>query len=244
MQIFIQINICINHFINSNEIYKVLQGMKNIAVYLLMCIYMTTDMSAQSSKSFLALGDSYTIGESVPIFESFPYQTLRMLREAGVKINAPEIVAKTGWTSDELLLGIENSVLLKKYDYVTLLIGVNNQYRGRNITEFKDQFKILLKKAIAYSGGKLKNVVVLSIPDWGVSPFAQGRDRNKIATEIDAFNLLIKQISSEAGVRFLNITNGTREATNDPSLLAHDKLHPSGKEYKRWADRLSKMFLE
>ncbi len=199
---------------------------------------------AQNSKTYLALGDSYTIGESVPIYESFPYQTVRMLREKGVKINAPEIVAKTGWTTDELISGVQNSVLQKKYDLVTLLIGVNNQYRGRSVDEFCKQYLALLKKAIDFAGGNKKNVFVLSIPDWGVSPFAEGRDRNKIASEIDAFNKLKEQITRDVGVKFLNITDGTREATTDSALLARDKLHPSGKEYKRWAEKITKFYLE
>ncbi len=217
---------------------------KSIILFFIFYTNLYTESNAQMPKSYLALGDSYTIGESVPIFESFPYQTVKIFRNNGLKIQAAEIVAKTGWTTDELLSGIENSALQKKYDFVTLLIGVNNQYRGKSIEEFASQFKILLDKAIAFAGGNKKKLVVLSIPDWGVSPFAEGKDRKKIALEIDAYNLLKQQITLEAGVRFINITEGTREAASDPSLLAKDKLHPSGKDYKRWADKVVKCFSE
>lgn len=196
-------------------------------------------LSGQKNMTYLALGDSYTIGEGVPVFDNFPYQTVKLLRQKGLKIHAPEIVAKTGWTTDELIAGIENNYTLnEKYDLVTLLIGVNNQYRGRDIEEYKVQFNQLLNKAIKYAGGKKSNVIVLSIPDWGVTPFAEGKNMSKIASEIDKYNAAQEKITREAGVVFISITQGTREAKNDASLLAKDKLHPSGKEYQRWAQKI------
>jgi len=210
---------------------------KNISLM----IFFTTMVSlsfGQKAKSYLALGDSYTIGESVPIYESFPYQTVKQLRLKGLYYHAPEIVAKTGWTTDELTAGINNSKLLKKYDFVTLLIGVNNQYRGRTAKEFATQFREILKTAITFANGKKENVVVLSIPDWAYTPFASSRDTAKISKEIDEFNALKKEITNNAGVTFIDITAGTREGLEKPTLVAKDKLHPSGDEYARWAEKI------
>ena len=199
---------------------------------------------AQKTISYLALGDSYTIGESVPIYENFPYQTVQLLRAKGLQVQAPEIVARTGWTTDELMAGIEKTTLLKEYDLVSLLIGVNNQYRGRSLQEFGEQFEMLLNKAISFAGGKKEHVFVISIPDWGATPFAAGRDRKKIEEEINAFNALKKKITVEKGISFIEITEGSRAATNDENLVAKDKLHPSGKEYAKWAEKLSVAILD
>jgi lysophospholipase L1-like esterase len=216
--------------------------LKIIIVGAIAGIFLNYSLSGQKNLTFLALGDSYTIGEGVPVFDNFPYQAVKLLRQKGIKINAPEIVAKTGWTTDELINGIENYQLLKKYDLVTLLIGVNNQYRGRNVDEYGIQYKKLLDSAVKFAGGKKERVLVLSIPDWGVTPFAEGKDRSKIATEIDRYNAVKEKITKEAGVVFISITEGTREASGDISLLAKDKLHPSGKEYKRWAEKIVQLF--
>jgi lysophospholipase L1-like esterase len=199
-----------------------------------------TAASQEKTLSFLALGDSYTIGESVPIYENFPYQTVQLLRKNGMWVQAPEIVAKTGWTTDELNAGINKTILSGQYDIVTLLIGVNNQYRGRSAEAYGQEFEELLKRAIAFAGGMHRHVYVLSIPDWGATPFAEGRDRKKIESEIDQFNQINKEISSKyTGVTYIDITPGTREAISDTSLVAKDKLHPSGKDYHRWAVQLS-----
>jgi lysophospholipase L1-like esterase len=191
--------------------------------------------------TYLALGDSYTIGESVPIYESFPYQTVQLLRHAGQNFHAAEIVAKTGWTTDELFNNITHTKLQSPYDFVSLLIGVNNQYRGRQADEYKTQFTELLQQAIAFAGNKPSHVIVLSIPDWGATPFAAGRDTSKIAAEIDAYNAANKSIAEKYKVHYIDITPGTREAATDDTLLATDKLHPSGKEYARWAKRLAEV---
>lgn len=188
--------------------------------------------------TYLALGDSYTIGEQVPVYESFPYQTLELLRRANVEIHAPEIVAKTGFTTDELLQLIGSKKFLSKYDFVSLLIGVNNQYRGRDVDNFKDEFSILLNKAIAFAG-TADRVVVLSIPDWGVTPFAAERDIAVIAQQIDAFNEVCKVASVNRGCHFIDITTEQRINGNKPEYLAGDQLHPSGKEYAHWAEKLS-----
>lgn len=211
--------------------------------FLIIFMSMQTVLFAQKQLSYLALGDSYTIGESVPVYENFPYQTVQLLRSKGLKVLAPEIVAKTGWTTDELMAGIEKTKLLQEYNFVSLLIGVNNQYRGRSLEEYGQQFKILLSKAIYFAGGKKEHVFVISIPDWGATPFAEGRDRKKIAEEIDAFNRLKKKITLESNIQFIEITEGSRDAETDASLVAKDKLHPSGKEYAKWARKLAEAIL-
>ena len=194
---------------------------------------------SDKSYTFLALGDSYTIGESVSANDNFPNQVVQLLRKVGFDFRTPEIIAKTGWTTDELLAAIHNQNLLVKYDFVTLLIGVNNQYRGRTVDNYKTEFENLLKQAIQFADDNKNHVIVLSIPDWGVTPFAEGRDRQQISNEIDNYNAANKQIAERYGVQYLDITPWTREAATGISLLANDGLHPSGKEYKRWAEKLS-----
>lgn len=195
---------------------------------------------------YLALGDSYTIGQSVPAAENFPTQATNILKQSLQGMQAARIIAKTGWTTDELEAGIvsaqNESPLRSSYDFVTLLIGVNNQYRGRTIENYKPEFEDLLKKAIRYAGNRPERVIVLSIPDWGVTPFASGRDREKIAREIDAYNAANRQIAEQYHTHYFDITPWTREAASDPTLLAPDGLHPSGKEYKRWAEKIAAYF--
>ncbi|WP_343745257.1 SGNH/GDSL hydrolase family protein [Chitinophaga sp.] len=189
--------------------------------------------------SFLALGDSYTIGESVAETERFPAQTVRLLRQKGIAVNDAKIVATTGWTTDELEKGIREARITGTFDLVTLLIGVNNQYRGRSLEEYREQFTQLLQQAIDFAGHQPSHVIVLSIPDWGVTPFAADRDRAAIAREIDAFNTAAKDIAAAHGAHWLDITPYTREAARDTSLVAADGLHPSGKDYARWAADLA-----
>ena len=197
-----------------------------------------------SVANYLALGDSYTIGEQVSIFESFPYQLVQLLRAEGKYFSAPEIVAKTGWTTDELQQGINSTRLLPRYDLVTLLIGVNNQYRGRTADNYEVEFLNLLDQAIRFAGNQPGNVVVLSIPDWGVTPFAAGRNREAIRKEIDDFNRINREKSMLLKVHYADITAGTREASTDLSLLANDGLHPSGKDYGRWAKMVMERFIK
>ena len=191
------------------------------------------------AKTFLALGDSYTIGQNVPSNDNFPNQTVQLLKSSGYDFKPAEIVATTGWTTDELQNNINSYTFTPPYDIVTLLIGVNNQYRGRPVDTYKPEFENLLKQAIQFAGGKANHVFVLSIPDWGVTPFASGRDRDQIAREIDEYNAANKNISEIYKVNYNDITPWTREAANDLSLVASDGLHPSAKEYKRWAEKLS-----
>ena len=201
------------------------------------CPLQMTDQ--KKAYSYLALGDSYTIGQSVLASENFPNQTVQLMTQLGYKFKSPEIVATTGWTTDELQNNINNHIFTPPYDIVTLLIGVNNQYRGRAVDTYKPEFENLLKQAIQFAGGKADHVIVLSIPDWGVTPFAAGRDRDQIAREIDEYNAANKLISENYKVNYIDITPWTREAANDFSLLAADGLHPSAKEYKRWSEKLA-----
>lgn len=195
--------------------------------------------------NYLALGDSYTIGEQVLPAENFPSQAAAMMMTESCSVNT-RIIAVTGWTTDELDKGIkaseEEEPLLKSYDFVSLLIGVNNQYRGRSAEDYRPEFEELLKKAIQFANNRPDRVVVLSIPDWGVTPFAEGRDRAQIAEEINTYNAANRQIALKHNVHYIDITPWTREAATDRSLLAADGLHPSGKEYRRWAEQVSRFF--
>ena len=186
----------------------------------------------------LCLGDSYTIGEMVLSTENFPNQTVNLLRQSGHEFENPEIVARTGWTTDELQAAIKQHRFQDPYDFVTLLIGVNNQYRGEAVEDYKPQFELLLKQAITFAKGKNDHVIVLSIPDWSVTPFAKDRDRNKIAAEIDNYNQANKNIALAYHVHYIDITPGTKEAIHDKTLIAPDSLHPSAKEYERWAEKI------
>jgi lysophospholipase L1-like esterase len=183
---------------------------------------------------YLALGDSYTIGESVAVAERFPNQLARVLRAKGLAIAEPEIIAKTGWTTDELSAAIDKAAPHGPYALVTLLIGVNNQYRGRDAEQYRGEFRALLKRAIGFAGGNAQHVVVVSIPDWGVTPFASGRDRAKIGREIDAFNAINRDETQRAGARYADVTPASRHASTEPVLVAPDGLHPSGAMYARW----------
>ena len=197
---------------------------------------------------YLALGDSYTIGEQVLPEENFPNQTVSLLNKTaggvenhrqGYSFTHPEIIATTGWTTDELDAAIDAAGISKEYDLVSLLIGVNNQYRGRTLNNFVIEFEHLLQRAIQFAGNKAGHVVVLSIPDWGVTPFAEGRDRKKIAEEIDAFNLVCKTAAKKFNTHFIDITIAQRSDGQNEEFLAADKLHPSGKEYAKWAAKLA-----
>lgn len=193
--------------------------------------------------SYLALGDSYTIGESIPLQKSFPYQTIQILRKKEYKFSAPEIIAKTGWTTGELQSALNNSTLLPKYDFVTLLIGVNNQYRGGNVVEYKEQFEELLKKAIELTNGKKEHVVVVSIPDYSLTPFAKSMDAEKVSKEIEMFNGVNKALSIQYKVQYVDITPASKDAGNHYSFIAQDGLHPSEKEYAQWAEKIADVII-
>lgn len=190
---------------------------------------------------YLALGDSYTIGEAEPLSVSFPYQLTDTLKGLGFKAQSPLIIATTGWTTSDLINAItEHTPLQDNYDFVTLLIGVNDQYQGKSQTTYRSNFIQLLHTAIAYAKGDKTRVFVLSIPDYGVTPFAAGEDAT-IGPEIDAFNAINLQESNNAGVNYLNITGISREAATNPTLIAPDGLHPSASMYAQWVAQLFPM---
>ena len=192
-----------------------------------------------TGKTYLALGDSYTIGQSVSAGERFPNQTKDILKLQNITVASPQIIATTGWTTRNLIDALNANPPQNNFGVVSLLIGVNNQYQHKNIDEYKTEFTELLNRSIQYAAGKPTHVFVLSIPDYSVTPFAAGADTATIAREIDQFNAANKTISLQLGVNYLDITPISREAKNDPSLIAGDGLHPSGKQYKRWADLLA-----
>ena len=217
--------------------------------YYLLCaalffswVLQASELHVDPPSSFLALGDSYTIGESVEVAMRWPNQLVAALNRSGLEFEQPQIVAKTGWTTDELLAALDQASLKESYDYVSLLIGVNNQYRGRSVTSFEPEFKVLLERAISYSNRKANGVFVVSIPDWGVMPFAEGRDARKIALEIDTFNKSIERICKIYGVRFFDITEISRKASETPSFVASDGLHPSGEMYAAWVNEVRSFF--
>jgi lysophospholipase L1-like esterase len=190
------------------------------------------------------LGDSYTIGEGVPLYESYPYQTVQLLRRGGKSFNAPEIIAKTGWTTSELASLTDHTLLSLPYNIVSLLIGVNNQYRGLSIARYATEFEELVTRCISFTADKPGSVFVLSVPDWGLSPFANGLNRQNISEEIKEYNSINREISRKHAVSYVDITTGSPETIADTSYFAADGLHPSGKAYKRWAGILSEAILK
>jgi lysophospholipase L1-like esterase len=193
--------------------------------------------------TYLALGDSYTIGELVSMEQNFPFQTVQLLRAKGIDIADPVIIATTGWTTDELAAAIRERNIQETFSWVTLLIGVNNQYRGKSLENYKEEFTSLLNQAISFAAGNAQHVIVLSIPDWGVTPFAHDRNSEQIAKEIDAYNQAKEKITLAHGCQFIEITESTRTNGTNPEFLTEDGLHPSVKEYAVWAGRVSKCIL-
>jgi len=187
--------------------------------------------------TFLALGDSYTIGEGVDEADRWPVQLVARLGANGVAVEAPRIVATTGWTTDELSAAMDAATLDNRYDLVTLLIGVNNQYRGRATAEYREQFVALLRRAVAFAGDP-RRVVVVSIPDWGVTAFAEGRDRAAIARDIDAFNAIAREETLREQARWADVTPASRAAGAKPDMLVDDGLHPSGRQYAAWLEAI------
>jgi len=199
---------------------------------------MPENLSYHSKISFLALGDSYTIGEGVMESECWPVQLADTLKKRGYVMDAPQIIAKTGWTTTELIAELKSINLTESFAIVSLLIGVNNQYRGASINNYRAEFEYLLQRAIIFAENQPTRVIVFSIPDWGVTPYAENRDRLKIRSEIEAFNVCNRKSTLDAGAKYIDITDISQEAATDPSLLAADKLHPSGKMYRRWVKRI------
>jgi lysophospholipase L1-like esterase len=196
----------------------------------------TAPVLSPRSIRYLALGDSYTIGQSVAENERWPNQLAAALSGKGVQTEVT-IIARTGWTTDELWRGIQADPPQGTYDLVSLLIGVNDQYRGSDIEEYREQFRFLLGKSIEYAGGDGNRVIVLSIPDWSVTRFATGGRVDVISKEIGLFNTVNREETESAGAHYVDITPISQQAYNDSSLIAFDGLHPSGKMYKLWVEK-------
>ena len=227
----------------SLELAKLMSS--NFSFFLLVCITMSLSQFSQAQQktlSYLALGDSYTIGEGVELSDRYPMQLVQEWNRTAKKpFASPLIIAKTGWTVDELEAGIQATpTAAEGYDLVTLLIGVNNQYRGRSVESFAVDFEKMLQRAISFARGKKKRVVVLSIPDWGVTPFAisKGVDPAQVAAGIDAYNETKKAICAKNGVKFIDITTEYRLAGALPEGVVADELHPSSLIYKKWMEKL------
>lgn len=186
--------------------------------------------------SYLALGDSYTIGESVPLDQNWPHQLVRRLRTENIQVSEPQIIAVTGWTTDELQAGIAKENPQGPFGMVSLLIGVNNQYRGYKISQYKEEFAALLQQAIDFAGGDKRRVFVVAIPDYGVTPFGQKKEPERIDNELRIYNALAAQHCESLGIPFIDIFEVSKEALNNPVMSATDNLHPSAKMYSRWVD--------
>lgn len=214
--------------------------MRILLVSFLVIILAACTTTHKKEISYLALGDSYTIGESVDPSLRWPVQLADELRKEGFDVSSPKIIAKTGWTTDELLAAMDTATFKPPYHLVSVLTGVNNQYRGRDTANYRHELEIVLDRAVYLAGGKKERVFIVSIPDWGVMPFAieNGRDPERIAREIELFNQVKKEVSSEKGLKYINITDISREVFSKPEYIADDGLHPSAEMYTAWVQRI------
>lgn len=196
------------------------------------------DREYEMNYSYLALGDSYTIGEGVAEAERWPVQLTANLRDRGYKVAPPKIIAQTGWTSRNLFKAMEKELsYTRKFDLVSILIGVNDQYQGKTIREYEEDLREVFRMALNYSKTRERGVFALSIPDYGVTPFA-GENSEEISAEIAEFNAVFRRLAEEYDVDFYNITPISREAARDPGLLVEDELHPSGTMYRYWMEEI------
>lgn len=200
----------------------------------------TNSKNMDTTLKYLALGDSYTIGVSVAEHERWPVLFAKKLETMGVEVEEPRIIAQNGWTTTDLQDSINKAAINENFDIVSLCIGVNNQYQGKDIEEYRTELKALLQTAIEFAGDRKENVIVLSIPNWGLTPFAKDRDISLITKQIELFNTVKKEECKKAGIEFINITPLTIEVVENPELLAKDSLHYSGKMHKRWVDEVIK----
>jgi len=222
--------------------------MKNSLIFILSLGFLTSCSAQKKTETasdtlhYLALGDSYTIGESVAASDNFPHQLVKLAEGKKIHFDEPEIIAKTGWRTDQLLKAIAGTKLkYSTYDLVSLLIGVNDEYQGRTIEQYEEQFKLAIKKAIELAGNNPKKVWVFSIPDYGYTPFGS-MNKNSVSKRIDAYNKLNEQIAKEYKVNYLNITDISRKGLNETNLVADDGLHPSTTMYELWIQKFLKEF--
>ncbi|PRY99904.1 putative secreted protein (Por secretion system target) [Marinilabilia salmonicolor] len=213
-----------------------------ITIFLLLILLLTPasfgqDINRNEPLKFLALGDSYTIGQSVPESKRWPVQLANILQAQGIATGEVRIIAQTGWRTDNLINAISNTTLKSDYNLVSLLIGVNNQYQGGSISTYSEEFEELLQTAIELAGNDKSNVMVVSIPDYAYTPFGNGSAN--ISREIDQFNAVNKDITQRYGVAYHNITPISRRGLSEPELVASDGLHPSGEQYKLWAEKIA-----
>ncbi len=196
------------------------------------------------TKRYLALGDSYTIGQSVAATDRFPAQTVAQLRSKGIRMHDPEYIATTGWTTSNLLNALHTQNPQGPYDAVSLLIGVNDQYQTHDTTNYRSRFTQLLTQAIVLAGNRTARVFVVSIPDYSATPFVATSNKAQVSKELDWFNNINKQVALQYHIVYIDITPSSREAATNTALIASDSLHPSGLEYKKWADLLSAKMME
>ncbi|WP_341905567.1 SGNH/GDSL hydrolase family protein [Fluviicola taffensis] len=202
-----------------------------------MILSLTHCTTSKEGLSYLALGDSYTIGESVVTNSNFPYQLADSIWNEGEEYTSPVIIARTGWRTDQLMEAIESANLKKEYDLVTLLIGVNNEFQGRSLEEYERDFISLCQKSIELAGNKKERVFVLSIPDYGYTPYGK-TNMNRISSRIDLFNASNKRIADSLQLNYIDITRISRQGLSDPDLVADDGLHPSAKMYGLWVQEI------
>jgi lysophospholipase L1-like esterase len=212
-----------------------------IILGFIMTLSLASCSTSKDGLSYLALGDSYTIGESVATNNNFPYQLADSIGSRRKEYTSPVIIARTGWRTDQLIDAIESTHLKKEYDLVTLLIGVNNEFQGRSLEEYERDFTLLCQKAIELAGNKKKHVLVISIPDYGYTPYGQPNQK-KISERIDLFNASNKRISDSLHLSYVDITGVSRQGLNDPDLVADDGLHPSAKMYGLWVKEILKRY--
>ena len=195
------------------------------------------DLYNQETINYLALGDSYTVGESVAFEDSFPKQLNSTIEEnKNYNVNTT-VIAQTGWRTDQLLSSIGGRET-GEYNLITLLIGVNNQFQSRPFSQYESEFTELLNKAISLAGNDSNKVIVLSIPDYYYTPYGQSNGSERISIELDRYNDFAKSTAQDKGVTFLNITDITRKGIDEPELVASDGLHPSGLAYEKFVERL------
>jgi lysophospholipase L1-like esterase len=196
------------------------------------------DVSEPGPVRILALGDSYTIGEGVAADQRWPEQLATRLRASGLDVPPPRVIATTGWRSDDLSRAIGRAQLEPPYALVTLLIGVNDQYQDYREKGYPARFAMLLKRALELAGGDRKRLIVVSIPDYSVTPFARKMNRAKVSAAIERYNKVNRDTVARQGIVYVDVTEISREAATNSGLLADDGLHPSGSMYARWVEKI------